>query len=608
MFSLNKLILIGCLIVCSCNLVAAQEITSKQSREIKAIGKQIDKSIRYFDSKRNETSARELGKAYDRVMKLAADANEPLIDSLRPEYKRIEEYHKKLKEAGLELADLGALPDPITPESGNASFVNEVAPILVQRCGRCHVNQSRGQFSAKTFDSLMASTHVSPGRPDTSRLIEVIEEGSMPPNGNVPAADLNALKLWIRRGAKFDGENPGQTIRNATRNRPANRRMADQPTDDIRPTGTETVSFGRDVAPILLENCSGCHIGGRRIQGNFNMGNFNLMMRGGDSGSPVSAGNVKESLIANRLHGIDSDVMPPRKKLSAKKIKTIETWIAEGAKYDGETTRMEIAAVAAVAATNAMSHDLVITDRDELAKKNWKLIMSSSKSDLHSTKNFRILGNRFREDVGSLAESVVADLAKPLGINNSDPFVKGNISIYLFEKRYDLNELGMMFIKREIPLDQTGRWDFTTVDAYASMLLPKELSNEELKPYLAQQLSAIWITSKSEGTPRWFADASGYLLAATLNRKNKLVREWQSTATEITNSLEEPGAFARGKLSERDAGLAGYVFITNLKKGGELKSLMSRISNGERFNDAFEAVMGKPAEEYFQPPRRGRRR
>ena len=584
-----------------------QEITAKQERQIKSIAKQIDKSVRYFDSKRHSTSAKELGKAYDRLMKLAADADEALIAAIEPEYKRIGEYHAKLKAAGLELSDLAELPEPIVSESGGTSFVNEIAPILVQRCGRCHVNQSRGEFSAKTFDALMASTHVSPGRPDTSRLIEVIEEGSMPPNGNVPDNQLKSLKLWIRLGAKFDGQNPGQSIGTAARNRPGNRSMAEKPSDSIKPTGSETVSFGRDVAPILIENCSGCHIGGRQIRGNLNMANFARMMRGGDSGTPISAGNPGTSLIVKRLRGIDSTVMPPRRKLREADIKTIETWITEGAKYDGQTTRTEIATVAAVAATNSKSHSSVVAERDKLAEKNWKLIMSSSDSEVHSTKNLRVLGATAREQVALLAEEVVADLSKTLGLRETEPFVKGNVSIYLFEKRYDLNELGMMLVNREIPKNQIGRWDFTTVDAYASMLLPQEAPIEDVKPFLSQQLAAIWVTSKSSGTPRWFADAAGYLLAAKLDRKNKLVRQWQTNAVEVSQGLEDPKAFARGKLSEREAGLAGYVFIQGLKKGGALKSLMSRISSGEPFDTAFAAVMGQTPDEYFKPVRRRRR-
>ena len=589
-----------------CVGVTAQDISARQNREIKSISKQIDKAERYLDSERIEVSARELGKAYDRIMKMAAEANADLIKALEPEYRRVSDNHGKLKTAGLELPDLAALPEPLTDTDGGSSFVKVVAPILAQRCGRCHVDQSRGEFSARSFDSLMASTHVSPGRPDTSRLIEVIVDGDMPPNGNgIPDEELQSIKLWIRTGAKFDGDDPAAAIAAASPRQ--NRRAAVPSLDDLKPTGNETVSFGRDVAPILIENCNGCHIGGRQIRGNLNMANFARMLRGGDNGSPIAAGKPMDSLILKRLRGIDSDVMPPRRKLSDDKIATIETWIAEGAKFDGESATIEISTVAEVAATKSKTHDNVVSDRDSLARKNWKLIMSSNLAELNSTKNFRVLGDDRVPAVGELAEIVVADVAKSLGAQPNEPFVKGNVSIYLFDKRYDLNELGMMLVNRKIDTSETGRWDFTTVDAYAAFLLPDDRDLEELRPHLAQQLTAIWIASRSTGTPRWFADAAGYLIAARIDRKASAVRDWQQAALSISKNLEDPGAFARGKLSDRDAGLAGYVFVENLKKSGQLKALMNRISSGEPFDDAFNSVMGKPPADYFQPQRRRRR-
>ena len=589
--------------------VAAQETSAKQTRQVKAIAKQIDKAVRYFDSEKYSTSARELGKAYDRVMKLAAEADPALNAALKPEYVRIAKYHKKLKASGLKLSDLAALPEPTVAPNASSSFVADIAPILVQRCGRCHVNRSRGDFTAKSFDSLMDSTHVSPGKPDTSRLIEVIEEGSMPPNGNIPAKEVAALKLWIQTGAKFDGTDPGQGLRElAVGNQPdsPNQPMAVNP-DALKPTGTETVSFGKDVAPILIENCSGCHIGGRQIRGNLNMANFARMLRGGDSGNPVSAGAPKESLIVHRLRGIDSDVMPPQKKLSEKKIKTIETWIAEGAKFDGATLQTEIATVAKVAAINAKTHADVVTERDELARKNWKLIMSSSDAQLQSTNNFRVIGSNQQQEIAELAEQLATEVAKAMGADAAEPFVKGNTTIYLFEKRYDLNELGMMLVNRELNKSQTGRWDYTTVDSYAALLLKKGGDVNEFKPHLIQQLTAIWLSARSQGTPRWFADATGYLIASQLDRKNPVVRQWRDSASAIAKSLDDPTAFANGKLNERDAGLAGLMFMDSLKKGGALKQLMNRLAVGEAFNDAFAAATGKSPDEYFKPKRRRRR-
>ena len=315
-----------------------------------------------------------------------------------------------------------------------------------------------------------------------------------------------------------------------------------------------------------------------------------------------------ESLIVKRLRGIDSDVMPPRRKLNEKQIKIFETWISEGAKFDGFDFRTEISTVANVAATRAKSHKLVVADRDKLAIKNWKLIMSSNEAQVHSTSNFRVLGEERFEEIGRLAEQVAAKIESAMGADDNSPFVKGNVSIYLFKRKYDLNELGMMLVNRQLEGSQPGRWDYTTVDAYAAILLPTKMEISEANPLLIQQLTAIWVASKSEGTPRWFADAIGYLLAVKFDRKSSMVRSWRERASSIAQNLQDPGAFTRGKLSETDAGLAGYAFVEGLKSGGQLKQLIKMVSAGRPFNEAFTAVMGSAPNEFFQPKRKSRRR
>lgn len=86
------------------------------------------------------------------------------------------------------------------------SFVNDVAPIINARCGRCHVQAARGRYDIKSYDALMNSDSVEPNQPGDSQFIEVIEDGSMPKGGGkVSDAELEILRQWIEEGAQFDG-------------------------------------------------------------------------------------------------------------------------------------------------------------------------------------------------------------------------------------------------------------------------------------------------------------------------------------------------------------------------------------------------------------------
>src|SRR4051794_6458484 len=49
-------------------------------------------------------------------------------------------------------AAAGPLPDK------NLSFTKNIAPLLVTKCGRCHVSAARGKFSMATFADLKKGT------------------------------------------------------------------------------------------------------------------------------------------------------------------------------------------------------------------------------------------------------------------------------------------------------------------------------------------------------------------------------------------------------------------------------------------------------------------
>jgi len=91
--------------------------------------------------------------------------------------------------------------------SGSVSFTKEVAPIIVAKCGKCHVSSSKGKYGIESYEALMNSDSVTPSDPGDSNFIEVIESGDMPKGGlKVSDSELETLKKWVAQGAKFDGD------------------------------------------------------------------------------------------------------------------------------------------------------------------------------------------------------------------------------------------------------------------------------------------------------------------------------------------------------------------------------------------------------------------
>lgn len=105
------------------------------------------------------------------------------------------------------------------------------------------------------------------------------------------------------------------------------------------------VSFIRDVAPILRENCMACH-NAEKHKGSFDMTSFVSLTKGGDRGAVLVAGKPDESPLWCVCSGKEEPLMPPKEaggKMPDAKIALLERWIKEGAKFDGKSTEASIA-------------------------------------------------------------------------------------------------------------------------------------------------------------------------------------------------------------------------------------------------------------------------
>ena len=581
--------------------LSADEPTAKEKRQVKTIASNLDRAGRLYKTKKYEACKDKIAQVQIQIEQLAGSADAELLELLKPEYERLSNAHKLLAEQGLEMTELKPLPSPMSVDGEAVSFVEGVVPILVNRCGRCHVRGNRGNFSAATYNALMQSTHVAVGLADESRLIEVIVDGDMPPNGNLPADELNTLRKWIAQGAKYDGDMPNQNIATLNDNEPD----MDQPRLQVnQSTGRETVSFGLHVAPVLIENCGACHIDTNNPRGNFNMANFQQLLRGGDSGNPFVPGKSAESNLIKRLRGIDSEVMPPSGKLDEKVISQIAKWIDEGGKFDGgDNPQLELSVVAATSRAGAQSHEELTAERNELARKNWKLIMSDVTGTETNTENFRVVGavpNDRLDEFGKLAEKMAPKLRDAFKTKSKGPFIKGNTTIYLFERRYDFNELGVMLNGRDLPMGLKGFWDFNTIDAYASLLTSRNQEPSESQAILAQQLAAIYVTNLAPDVPRWFADGAGYWAAAKVFPRDDLVSKWDEQAKSVYATMEKPGDFATGRLPEHDAALVSYLFVSDLRSdAARFSKLFKFLDSNYSFERAFTEALGKPPAEYF---------
>lgn len=575
----------------------AQRITPLERQAIREIKITIDQANRHLRSQRIEDSVVAYERAIQDLTRLAGGARNELTKQLFPEYQRLEKLFNAMKDKIDSLPELTSWTELVEMQSEPISFRKDVAPIIVAKCGNCHIDRNRGSFSAASFAALDRSTMISYGLPDSSRLVEVIVNGEMPQGGlQVDASELDILKNWIRQGAKFDGTDPNMNLRQLLRaTEPA---QADSPRVPMA-SGEETVSFSLQVAPILIDHCGQCHMI-NNPRGNFSQANFVDLLRGGNAGAPIVPGKTEQSLLLNR---IESGEMPPNGRLPQASIDLIKTWILEGAKFDQTNPALNLVAVAAVAKAKSQTHAELLADRKALADRQWKLVMDRTEPHQLEAQDFRILGAFEDDRLESLVQSLEKDrnkLTSVLKVDPSEPLVKGNVSIFIFEKRYDFGEFARMIEGRDIDRSVSSIWNYSVTDAYIAILFSPGQTAREVKIRLTQQLAALHVASLAPDVPRWFSDGVGYWVAARLNPRDDQIKTWDDQSLAAINRVSSSAEIIEQKIERQLAGLVGYQWVKALKrKSASFEKLIHALRAEESFDEAFRSAYGISPGEMF---------
>lgn len=594
--------------------------TAEQRTEIQRISTEIRKAGNFFRQKKYRESAEVVRAAQADLDNLAeaAAGDLSIYRLVKPLYDSLSKAHALLELEGFELLPLNvpeepeaAPPMPRTPRNapnappaGNeVSFTRQVAPILLTKCGNCHTTNSRGEFNTGTFANLSRGAGgnrvVVPGDGEGSRLVEVIESGDMPRGGQrVSPQELALLKRWIAEGAKFDGNDQNAPLANLQAGAapmPADPMMAaPMPIAAERPKGTETVSYALEVAPILAANCLDCH-GMNQPRAGLSLANFERLLRGGDSGAMIAPGNPDTSLLVQKLKGTADGARMPmnRPPLPTDQIAKIETWIREGAKFDGPQPGMATEQVAALARATAASPEELSAERQQSALARWnKTIPGGAAPQQVATDHFLLLGNvgdATLANIGKEAEAQLERVRQILKIDESEPFLRGRMTLFVFEQRYDYSEFGQMTEQRQLPREWRGHWNYTIIDAYAAFVPPRG-DEYALDALLAHQIAGVYVASQGQA-PRWLAEGVGRVVAERVNNKDARVTQWKDQLPSIIPRMARPDDGIMNKLSPEDGDVANYSLADSLLSNARgFQQLLKSLKQGQDFDAAFMAA------------------
>lgn len=92
----------------------------------------------------------------------------------------------------------------------------------------------------------------------------------------------------------------------------------------------EDTTFETHVRPILKANCFHCHGEEEKVEGNLDLRLAKLIVKGGDSGTGLVAGQSDQSLLVRKI--VSGEMPPGEKKLTPRQIDIIQRWVSSGAK------------------------------------------------------------------------------------------------------------------------------------------------------------------------------------------------------------------------------------------------------------------------------------
>lgn len=232
-----------------------------------------------------------------------------------------------------------------TAEEKNAFFEDAVRPILERRCIKCHGeekqkgelrldNRAAALEGGETFEAIV------PGDPEDSLLVIAIrhdEKPKMPKDEKLPQGEIDLLTAWIEIGAPWPEE-----ISQPTPTEPAIEKDPARavPAVTLAIDPGQTVSFDREVLPILSDHCFACH----GPDANTREAGLRLDLEA-TAYAPLASGrraivpgSLEESQVIQRLAAHDPvDIMPPadfEKPVSDEQIETIARWILQGARWE----------------------------------------------------------------------------------------------------------------------------------------------------------------------------------------------------------------------------------------------------------------------------------
>ena len=492
------------------------------------------------------------------------------------------------------------------------SFEKDVAPILAKNC---HGNRASGGLNLETFAGMERGGRSGPllrvGNANGSLLIQrlvVAGNARMPRNAQpLPAGDIQKIAAWINAGAKFTGSKDVALGRLEAGSPDMPKKPAVQVTV-ARPTGDETVSFTKDVAPWMVNLCLRCH-NDRQARSGLSLQTFEKLLAGGDSGRVVIPGNLDASRMWDLVGKQDPIKMPPGQALITRtNWNALQTWIKEGAKFDGNDPKADLASLVPteddlkMAAFEKLTPEEFAQLRRDRTEAQWKRVLSRETPRSVESAEFFVYGNvsadRLQE-VDRWAQEHAKQLRTMFG-EKSPRLWKGKLTIFVMKDRFGYEEFNQVINRRRAPRELVGHAEVSATyeDAYVVLQDTGDTSSAEmpsLKTSLAEHVTGAFLMRNGAELPDWIVRGTGLALAGAAVPGDEYLAAVGTGAGEIAARRADRPAdiFSDGQFSPSETAKVGYALVRYLLQGGgpgKFGRLIRSLQSGTSLDGALKSV------------------
>jgi hypothetical protein len=504
---------------------------------------------------------------------------------------------------------------PAKKGAAKISFAADVAPIFVKHCLGCHASDAKGGLRLDTFAAMKrggkSGILLVPGDPENSLIMMRLTgtgEARMPKDAD-PISETECLKIagWIARGAKFDGGDEAKPLDKLSIAAASFvRRKGSLKIVVARPTGDETVSFKKDIAPFMVERCLRCH-SGKDPKGGLSLETFEALMAGGNSGPVVVPGNLDRSRMWDLVGKQRPIKMPPGDaRITRTHWNSLQTWIREGAKFDGDDPKSPLKSLVPTE-VEKRNAELAQSTPQELrgrrrtrAEDLWRRALPKEARQHVENEAFLVYGNiplERLEEIARWAEHGVK-AAQNFIDSHASPAFPGGLTVFVVKDRFSYEEFCQVVERRE---PQTAIHGHAVVsvnleDAYIVVENLADSTGEEApnpRTNLVEQVAAAVLMRSDKKLPDWLALGGGRVVSLSSGNRAAAAIGWPRV-NRLAGSLEKhEDLFNDGTFSPsaaRDVGAALVQFLIDKRGKGRFTRFVKSLQNGAAQSGAVRDV------------------